>query len=230
MPFHSRGDAPHPGDPVRQLEPSRAESYDHSMLDFAEARVLGCLIEKSMTTPEYYPMTVNALVAACNQRNNREPVVDFDESTVADALASLDRRGLIGITRVSGGRSLKYAHHATAALRVDDEQLALLGVLLLRGPQTAAELRTRTDRYVAFGSVQNAEERLRDLIGRDEPLIEHLQREPGQKERRYRCLLTEPAAPAQPLAAMPPVTDLEERVAALEEALQQVLRRLDADE
>ena len=197
------------------------------MLDFEEARVLGCLIEKSMTTPEYYPMTVNALVAACNQKNNREPVVEFDASTVADALASLDRRGLIGVTRVSGGRALKYAHHAGEALRVDDEQLALLGVLLLRGPQTAAELRTRTDRYVAFGSVQHAEERLQDLIGRDEPLVEHLEREPGRKERRYRCLLTEPAARPVSIEATPGERELEERVAALEQALAEVLRRLD---
>jgi uncharacterized protein YceH (UPF0502 family) len=203
------------------------------MLDFDEARVLGCLIEKSMTTPEYYPMTVNALVAACNQKNNRDPVVEFDSATVAEALGSLDRRAMIGVTRVSGGRALKYAHHAGAALRVDDEQLALLGVLMLRGPQTAAELRTRTDRYVAFGSVHDTEERLRDLMSRDEPLVEHLQRESGQKERRYLCLLTEPSAPAAPaaeLSAMPPVADLEERVAALEEALEQVLLRLDADE
>ena len=199
------------------------------MLDFNEARVLGCLIEKSMTTPEYYPMTLNALIAACNQKNNRDPVVAFDESTVADALASLDRRAMLGVTRVSGGRALKYAHHAGAALRVDDEQLALLGVLLLRGPQTAAELRTRTDRYVAFGSVGDAEGRLHDLIERDEPLIEHLAREPGQKERRYRCLLTEPSAPSLPQAPMPPVSELEQRVAVLEEALEQVLRRLDAE-
>jgi uncharacterized protein YceH (UPF0502 family) len=197
------------------------------VLDFDEARVLGCLIEKSMTTPEYYPMTVNALVAACNQKNNREPVVEFDASTVADALASLDRRGMIGVTRVSGGRALKYAHHAGDALRVDDEQLALLGVLLLRGPQTAAELRTRTDRYVAFGSVHNAEERLQDLISRDEPLVEHLEREPGRKERRYRCLLTEPIRSSDAPDAMPTATELEERVAALEEALAEVLRRLD---
>jgi uncharacterized protein YceH (UPF0502 family) len=199
------------------------------MLDFSEARVLGCLIEKSMTTPEYYPMTVNALIAACNQKNNRDPVVEFDESTVAEALASLDRRGMIGVTRVSGGRALKYAHHAGAVLRVDDEQLALLAVLLLRGPQTAAELRIRTDRYVAFESVEAAEERLRDLTERDEPLVEHLPREPGQKERRHRSLLTESSTPAAPQAPAAPVSELEQRVADLEKALEQVLRRLDTD-
>ena len=156
------------------------------VLDFEEARVLGCLIEKSMTTPEYYPMTVNALIAACNQRTNRDPVVDFGESTVAGALASLDRRGMIGITRVSGGRALKYAHHADTALRVDDEQLTLLAVLLLRGPQTAAELRARSERYAAFESVQAAEQRLGDLMRRDIPLVERMPKEPGQKENRYR--------------------------------------------
>lgn len=213
---------------VAALEPSRRESYDLFMdiLAFEEARVLGCLIEKSMTTPEYYPMTVNALLAACNQKTNREPVVEFGEPTVVEALASLDRRGMIGVTRVPGGRALKYAHHAGAALRADDEQLALLGVLLLRGPQTAAELRARTERYVGFGSVEEAEDRLGDLTSRDEPLVEHLQREPGQKERRYLCLLTEPTAPTNLSAP----TNLEQRVAALEEALQQVLRRLDAED
>jgi len=194
------------------------------ILDFEEARVLGCLIEKSMTTPEYYPMTVSALIAACNQTTNRLPIVDFGESTVQGALASLDRRGLIGVTRVPGGRALKYAHHARTTLRVDDEQATLLAVLLLRGPQTAAELRARTERYTAFASIQAAEQRLEDLMGRDEPLVERMPREPGQKENRYRCLLVEAGSTADQ------ATSLEERVAALEEALQQVLRRLDGEE
>ncbi|MGZ8754571.1 MAG: YceH family protein [Acidimicrobiia bacterium] len=195
-------------------------------LDFDEARVLGCLIEKSMTTPEYYPMTVNALIAACNQRTNREPVVEFDESTVVEALASLDRRGLIGVTRVPGGRALKYAHHAGEALRVDNEQATLLAVLLLRGPQTAAQVRARTERYATFASVQAVEERLGDLMRRDTPLVDRMPREPGRKENRYRCLLVEAGETAAPFRAY----DLETRVAALEDALQQVLRRLDAAE
>jgi uncharacterized protein YceH (UPF0502 family) len=195
-------------------------------LDFEEARVLGCLIEKSMTTPEYYPMTVNALMAACNQKTNRDPVVEFDESTVDQALASLDRRGLIGVTRVSGGRALKYAHHAGTALGVDDEQATLLAVLLLRGPQTAAQLRARTERYATLASVQAVEERLDDLMRRDTPLVERMPREPGQKENRYRCLLVEAGETAAPFGP----ADLETRVAALEDALQRVLRRLDAAE
>jgi uncharacterized protein YceH (UPF0502 family) len=166
------------------------------------------------------------LIAACNQKNNRDPVVEFGESIVRKSLASLDKRGLMGLTRVSGGRALKYGHHAGTTWRVDDEQLALLAVLLLRGPQTAAELRARTERYVAFGSVGAAEERLGDLMGRDEPLVERMEREPGQKENRFRCLLVESAgSPVPPLQA-----DLELRVAALEAALEQVLRRLDSGE
>lgn len=219
--LHRRGDAGGSGDPVTSLNRASTLLFMET-LNFEEVRVLGCLIEKSMTTPEYYPMTVNALVAACNQKTNRDPVVEFDEATVAETLGSLDRRGLIGLTRVSGGRALKYGHHAGAVLRIDDELIALIGVLLLRGPQTAAELRARTERYVAFGSLQDAEERLTDLAERDEPLVEHLEREPGQKERRYRCLLVEPGAPS----ATPMPTDLEQRVAALEEAVEQILRRL----
>ena len=219
--LHSRRDAACSGNPVTSLNRISTLLFMDT-LNFEEARVLGCLIEKSMTTPDYYPMTVNALVAACNQKTNRDPVVEFDEATVDETLGSLDRRGLIGLTRVSGGRALKYGHHSGAALRIDDEQIALIGVLLLRGPQTAAELRTRTERYIAFGSVPDVEERLKDLTERDEPLVEHLEREPGQKERRYRCLLVEPGAP--PPAPVP--TDLEQRVAALEEALEQILRRL----
>lgn len=189
-----------------------------------EARVLGCLIEKAMTTPEYYPLTVNALIAACNQRTNRDPVVDHSEPTVETALASLDRRGLVGITRVSGGRTLKYLHHADAELRIDQEQLAILAVLLLRGPQTAGELRSRTDRYVSFASVAAVEETLRDLQDRDDPLVERLPRGPGRKESRYRTLLvgtgTMPGAPAP---------DLETRVAALEETVEMLVQRLGLD-
>lgn len=216
-----RGDAAGSGDPVTSLNRASTLLFMET-LNFEEARVLGCLIEKSMTTPDYYPMTVNALVAACNQKTNRDPVVEFDEATVAETLGSLDRRGLIGLTRVSGGRALKYGHHTGTVLRIDDEQIALIGVLLLRGPQTAAELRARTERYIAFGSVQDAEERLTDLTERDEPLVEHLEREPGQKERRYRCLLVEPGTPP----AVPVPADLEQRVAALEAALEKILRKL----
>jgi uncharacterized protein YceH (UPF0502 family) len=186
-----------------------------------QTRVLGVLIEKQMTTPEYYPLTVNALTAACNQKSNRDPVVAFDEPTVERAVGELGDMGLAGITRSSGGRAVKYLHHAGRALELDDEQLALVAVLLLRGPQTPGELRARTDRYVEFSGIEAVEERLDDLITRDIPLVEKLEREPGRREHRYRCLLAESTTsgdptppPSQARATADP--DIETRIAALE--------------
>jgi uncharacterized protein len=185
-----------------------------------EARVLGALVEKAFTTPEVYPLTVNALVAACNQRSNRDPVVDYDTETVERALRGLDDRDLARLTRASGGRTVRYVHRCQPTLEIDDEQTALIAVLLLRGPQTPGELRTRTDRYVRFDDVAAVEERLLDLMVRTLPLVERLERAPGQKESRYRCLLREDAAPVPSVA---PVTDrlaeLERRIARIEEAL-----------
>lgn len=189
-------------------------------LSAEEARVLGALIEKAFTTPDVYPLTTNALVAACNQRSNRDPVVDYDTETVERALRDLDDRGLAGLTRASGGRTVRWVHRAQSALELDDEQTSLIAVLLLRGAQTPGELRIRTDRYVQFSDVAAVEERLVDLMNRDVPLVERLDRAPGQKENRYRCLLMEAAA--QP--TVPPVDEdrlaaLERRISRLESAL-----------
>jgi uncharacterized protein len=190
-----------------------------------EGRVLGALIEKAFTTPEVYPLTTKALVAACNQRTNRDPVVDYDEETVERALRDLDRRGLAGFTRASGGRTVRYVHRTQRALELDDEQTALLGVLLLRGSQTPGELRIRTDRYVSFADVASVEERLVDLMLRDVPLVERLERQPGQKENRYRCLLMETAVGVTEAARVETTPDpsrldlLEARIARIEEAL-----------
>lgn len=187
-----------------------------------EARVLGALIEKAFTTPDIYPLTTNALVAACNQRSNRDPVVDYDETTVERGLRGLDDRGLAGLTRASGGRTVRWVHRTQSALELDDEQTALVAVLLLRGPQTPGELRTRTDRYVDFEGTAPVEERLIDLMDRTTPLVERLERAPGQKEHRYRCLLIDHAAPEQP-SPMDVEPDrlarLEERVSRIEQAL-----------
>ena len=186
-----------------------------------EARVLGTLIEKAFTTPEVYPLTTNALVAACNQRSNRDPVVDYDAETVEDALRDLDDRGLARLTRASGGRTVRWVHRTQLALELDDEQTSLVAVLLLRGAQTPGELRIRTDRYVSFADVAAVEERLVDLMNRDLPLVERLERAPGQKESRYRCLLTAPGTP--PPAVRRTDDDrldaLERRIARLEAAL-----------
>lgn len=161
------------------------------VLSAEEARVLGALVEKAFTTPDQYPLTTNALVSACNQRSNRHPVVDYDPETVESALRGLDDRGLAGMTRASGGRTVRYVHRIQQALDLDDEQASLTAVLLLRGPQTPGELRSRTDRYVSFTDVGAVEERLIDLMTRDAPLVERLERAPGQKEHRYRTLLTD---------------------------------------
>jgi uncharacterized protein len=187
-----------------------------------EARVLGALVEKAFTTPEAYPLTVNAIVAACNQRSNRDPVVDYDTEAVERALRGLDDRDLARLTRASGGRTVRYVHRCQSTLEIDDEQTALIAVLLLRGSQTPGELRTRTDRYVHFDDVASVEERLLDLMGRTVPLVERLERAPGQKESRYRCLLLESSAPG-PAGDLDPdpdrLDDLERRVARIEAAL-----------
>ena len=185
-----------------------------------EARVLGALVEKAFTTPEFYPLTVNAIVAATNQRSSRDPVVQYDAETVERALRGLDDRDLARLTRASGGRTVRYVHRCQSTLEIDDEQTALIAVLLLRGPQTPGELRSRTERYVRFDEVAAVEERLLDLMVRTVPLVERLERAPGQKESRYRCLLLQDAAPGH---ASPPAPDrldeIERRLARIEAAL-----------
>lgn len=191
-------------------------------LSAEEARVLGCLIEKQMTTPEYYPMTVNALVAAASQKTNREPVSTYDEELVEGALAKLNDKGLARFTRTPGARALKYVHKGDDVLQVDSRQLALLAVLLLRGPQTPGELRQRTDRYCEFPSVEAVEETLEDLITRDDPLVARLERAPGQKENRYRTVLVSwDGSWTAPQPGPPPAdtTQLLERIASLEERM-----------
>ncbi|MDH4118105.1 MAG: YceH family protein [Acidimicrobiia bacterium] len=192
-------------------------------LDAAEARVLGCLIEKQMTTPEYYPMTVNSLVAAASQKTNRDPVVAYDEELVEGALASLNDKQLSRFTRSPGARTLKYVHKAGDVLEVDAQQLAVLAIMLLRGPQTPGELRARTERYCHFTDVEAIESVLTDLITRDNPLVERLDREPGQKESRYRTLLVAWDPSAVPKSHPAPVrSDLEDRIAALEARVQRL--------
>ena len=197
-----------------------------------EARLLGCLVEKERTTPEYYPMTINALVAAANQKTNRHPVVEYDEQTIEQTLRSLDEKGLAGLTRARGGRTLKYLQKAENAYEVDSDQLAILAVLLLRGPQTPGELRSRTERYFAAEQPMDAiESLLEDLMTRSIPLVERLPREPGQKENRFRDLLTSSATAVPEAAELPaqvadPLTD---RVATLERQVATLARSLGVD-
>lgn len=188
-------------------------------LDAAEARVLGSLLEKDLCTPDYYPMSLNAVVLACNQKNNRNPVVSYDETTVEAALEGLRRKRLAAVITGAGMRVPKYRHLIGEELNLGRRELAILTVLLLRGPQTVGELRDRTERMHAFTDTGEVEAVLDHLSGRDEqPLAIRLPRAPGTKEPRYAHLLAgEPAAAsATSSAAEPAPAPRVDRLAALE--------------
>lgn len=160
------------------------------VLDGADQRVLGSLLEKQTTVPASYPLTGNALRAACNQTSSREPVVDFDEQTVERTARSLKDRGLLRIVWAdTGRRTLKYHQILDERIGLDPDERALLTVLLLRGPQSPGELRTRTERLHAFADRGEVEECLRRMAGRPQPLVRELERRPGQQDRRWEHLL-----------------------------------------
>jgi uncharacterized protein YceH (UPF0502 family) len=159
-------------------------------LSAAELRVLGSLVEKQLTTPQQYPLTLNALTLACSQSSNRDPVVDYDEPTVEAAVTSVKTRGLARFVHPSHGRSaLRYGHALEEALGLDTRPVALLAVLMLRGPQTLGELRARSERMVRFSDLYEIQAELDALAARSEPLVVRLPRAPGQKEERYAQLL-----------------------------------------
>jgi uncharacterized protein YceH (UPF0502 family) len=163
-----------------------------SELDPAEGRVIGSLIEKQLTTPQQYPLSLNSLALACNQTSNRDPVVSYAESEVQQALDSLKAKGLVRFVLPSHGRSVvRYRHVLDERLALDARQLSLVAVLLLRGPQTVGELRTRTDRMAEFDGLGEVEHDLEGLTRRDPPLVQRLDRRPGQKEERWTQLLAE---------------------------------------
>ena len=158
-----------------------------------EIRVLGCLVEKAVTTPDYYPLTLNALTLACNQQSNRDPVVAFDETTVVRALDGLREKRLASVFTGAESRVAKYKHALTDALLLTPAEVGLLCMLMLRGPQTLAELRTRTERFQPFESLAEVEEALQVLAARQpQPLVVKLPRLPGTKEPRYAHLLCGP--------------------------------------
>ncbi|HLT95222.1 MAG TPA: YceH family protein [Acidimicrobiia bacterium] len=193
-----------------------------------EARILGVLVEKEKTTPDYYPLTLSAVVAGCNQATNRDPVMDLDESEVERALVSLHDAQLATPVRRSGDRATKYRHKLAETLEIDDRQQAVLAVLLLRGPQTSGELRTRTERYVQFGSVEEVEEVVDRLA--EASLVERMPRSPGQSQRRIRQLLAEEGAPdPAPVESASP-SDLEARVSELEARFARLLESLGVDD
>jgi uncharacterized protein YceH (UPF0502 family) len=188
-----------------------------------EVRVLGALVEKDMATPEYYPLSLNALVNACNQKSNREPIVNYDDATVSDALQLLRNRKLAFVQ--TGDRVPKYGHRASETLNVNNRELAVLCALMLRGPQTLAELKTRTERMHAFDDLEAVEAALRHLG--EKGLAVQLQRQTGERELRWAHLISgDPVFVAAPAAARPAtapgiVNDgLAQRVAQLESEIE----------
>lgn len=160
------------------------------ILNEIEARVLGSLVEKQLTTPEYYPLTLNALVNACNQKNNREPAVNFDEATVSQCLETLRDRNLVYVFYGSTSRVPKYKHMLPSVFELDERETAVIDVMLLRGPQTLGELRTRTERLYGFPDLGAIQETLDGLMLRSDPLVTKLPVLPGQKEARYAHLMS----------------------------------------
>jgi len=199
-------------------------------LNEIEARVLGSLVEKQLTTPEYYPLTLNALTAACNQKSNRDPVVSYSDETVTSAVDSLRDKNLVYLYYGSSSRVVKYKHMLPNVYDLSPPEVAAICVMLLRGPQTVGELRERTGRLFEFSNVAEVNETLDALMRRDEPLVVKLERQPGQKEARYAHLLSGEVTQAA-IAAAPPNITRGDRIGELEskvEAMQGELAALRA--
>lgn len=216
------------------------------VLNVVEARVLGALMEKEATTPEYYPLSLNALVTACNQKNNREPVMQVAEDEVRMALHRLEDYGLAGVARGADSRVAKYEHRVQEAFNFTRAEAAVVCVLLLRGPQTPGELRGRTERMHRFEELEDVLAALEKLMRREPPVAAALPRQPGTKEIRYAHLLSGPVEAAaagrpadtqprqQPAEAWRPAEDgdarlrqLEDEVARLRDDVAQMRAELD---
>jgi len=210
-----------------------------------ETRVLGSLIEKDITTPDYYPLSLNALISACNQKNNRDPVMTLDEASVRDALATLQEKRLAGPASGADSRVPKFEHRLQEVFNFDRREIAIVCVLLLRGPQTPGELRTRTDRMYHFEALEDVVSTLERLAQRDLALARVLPRQPGTKESRYTHLFSgEPAesivartllpstagasSAAERDAAADRITALEEELSRLRSELSDVQQQLAA--
>jgi uncharacterized protein YceH (UPF0502 family) len=193
-----------------------------TILTDIETRVLGSLIEKQVTTPEYYPLTLNALTLACNQKNNRYPVTSYTESQVSDAVETLREKNLAYVFYGSTSRVPKYKHVMPEVMRLSHPEVAVMCVLMLRGAQTLGELRGNASRLHEFSSLEEVEQTLNGLITLDEPLVARLPRQPGQKEGRFAHLLSgeinlEALAESERVAAAAPSrrSNLEEKIEAL---------------
>ncbi len=207
------------------------------VLEAAELRVLGSLMEKSKTTPDYYPMTLNGLTAACNQKTSRKPVVNYDEAIVTEALNTLKRRGLISTATGGSIRNIKYKHNFAIVFPVIPAEVALICLLILRGPQTPGELNTNSGRLYEFESIEEVQEMLEKLADPEMPYIVQLPKRPGQKEQRYAHLLAgtpdinddddveeTTGRPSGGLEAR--VTKLEQDLAVMKEAFDKLMKEL----
>ena len=191
-----------------------------TILTDIEARVLGSLIEKQVTTPEYYPLTLNALTLACNQKNNRYPVTSYTESQVSDAVETLREKNLAYVFYGSTSREPKYKHVMPEVMHLSHPEVALMCVLMLRGAQTLGELRGNAARLHDFSGLEEVEQTLNGLITRDEPMVARVPRQPGQKEGRFAHLLSgeinlEALAEAERAVPVSRRSSLEEKVEAL---------------
>ncbi len=193
-----------------------------------EVRVLGALIEKDITTPDYYPLSLNALVNACNQKNNRDPVMTLGEDSVSDALATLQEKRLAGPASGADSRVTKYEHRLQEVFNFDRREIAILCVLLLRGPQTPGELRSRTERMYRFEALDDIVSTLDRLSQRQPPLAAVLPRQPGTKESRYMQLFSGDAPPAEAAPARGPARSSqdEDRLTHLENEIAELKREL----
>jgi uncharacterized protein YceH (UPF0502 family) len=197
-----------------------------------EVRVVGSLVEKQMATPEYYPLTLNALVNACNQLTGREPVVSYDERTIARALETLREKQLVWQVATAGGRVPKYEHRLAEKFKLAEQETAVLAVLMLRGPQTVGEIKGRTGRMYQFAELSEVEMTLESLMTAEPPLVLRLPRQPGTKESRYAHLLAgevqveeQPAAPRAEAAVLD-VRAENERLARLESEVADLRQQL----
>jgi uncharacterized protein len=211
---------------IPTLDESKQRPRIPRILDSTEIRILGSLMEKQLSTPEYYPLTLNALVAATNQKSNREPVMELSENDLQRALDRLQDEKLVW--KVMGGRAVRFDHNLDAVWHIGRAEKALLTLLFLRGPQTAGEMRGRSDRLHQFASVAEAEGTLREMAAHSEPLVRQLPRRPGQKEERWSHTVGGAVVEAvEPVSTSTPASEplsvrvqtLETRVAALEETL-----------
>jgi len=199
---------------------------DHTLTD-TEVRVLGSMIEKEITTPDYYPLSLNALVAACNQSSNRNPVAHFDEGTVADATESLREKKLVFLVDRGESRVTKYRHVVYEAMNLGRPAISVMCVMMLRGPQTVGEIRTRSYRLYDFSSLEEVETILNSLVSGNPPLVVRLPRQSGQKEVRYAHLLSGEVKLTEPEAEPDRLGKLEKEVDDLKKQFDQFRKQFE---